>query len=628
MSKLINNHSTNRQESKRVPPNTPSKSSLLRHSSTLAPENFAIEDDEEEWDRSDVERKRQRLMSHTFSIDVTLGKENDEHQPPTPSLQRSTGSSQPNLQEALVRHPQDRESGTESPKKEDHNEGGAISPATPASKHSLHKQLNGGLDVASERTDCFDQVVDVPEADEDEAVIAKQQATLRRSERQRKLIAKAVQDGASSDASSDEECEAEGEEDDDTQKNSATGQPPVDDHIDKTPAYFKQSSSKHVTSNNTLSVLPSLEPKVYRQVLANVKAKHITHLNNLQEMYQQRFPEWYFSLQCGFNLLFYGYGSKRQLLSKFVQRYCAKYPVLVVNGYFPSCNVRDILGQISTLVDQDLPPNKRDVTHQAHTIAEAFQRPDRNYDRLYLLIHNIDGPNLQSEKAVSALSLLASIPEISVIASVDHIHAPMLWDSLKAHRFNWMYHDATTFEHYDTEMSFENSLLMKTGEDLSSNGFTNVLRSVNVNTRQLFQLLAETQIRAEEEDQKISLVSGGGDDMDLDDPRGGSSNQYTLNNHMDAERTPSKQRMSRSSSSMKGKALVKTTNQPVGVPSDIFWSRCREKFIVHSISQFRQLLKELKDHRLVLGKRRPDGQDALYIPLDRAGLELVLENMS
>ena len=45
------------------------------------------------------------------------------------------------------------------------------------------------------------------------------------------------------------------------------------------------------------------------------------------------------------------------------------------------------------------------------------------HDRLYLFIHNIDGPTLVSHKAQDFLSRLASIPNVHMIASVDHTNA-------------------------------------------------------------------------------------------------------------------------------------------------------------------------------------------------------------
>ena len=50
------------------------------------------------------------------------------------------------------------------------------------------------------------------------------------------------------------------------------------------------------------------------------------------------------------------------------------------------------------------------------------EHPD---DRIYLLIHNIDGPMLRSSKVQDKLSYLASFPNLHLIASVDHINASL-----------------------------------------------------------------------------------------------------------------------------------------------------------------------------------------------------------
>lgn len=45
--------------------------------------------------------------------------------------------------------------------------------------------------------------------------------------------------------------------------------------------------------------------------------------------------------------------------------------------------------------------------------------------QVYLLIHNIDGPMLRGEKTQSALGQLASLPNLHLVASLDHINAPL-----------------------------------------------------------------------------------------------------------------------------------------------------------------------------------------------------------
>lgn len=51
-----------------------------------------------------------------------------------------------------------------------------------------------------------------------------------------------------------------------------------------------------------------------------------------------------------------------------------------------------------------------------------YKDPDHH---LYLIMHNIDGPMLRGEKNQQALGQLASIPNMHLLASIDHINAPL-----------------------------------------------------------------------------------------------------------------------------------------------------------------------------------------------------------
>ena len=66
---------------------------------------------------------------------------------------------------------------------------------------------------------------------------------------------------------------------------------------------------------------------------------------------------------------------------------------------------------------------------------------------------------LRSAEVHSLLGELAAIPGIHVIASVDHVNAPLLWDKRTATNFNWVYHDLTTFVPYPRETAGSHTLL-------------------------------------------------------------------------------------------------------------------------------------------------------------------------
>lgn len=46
--------------------------------------------------------------------------------------------------------------------------------------------------------------------------------------------------------------------------------------------------------------------------------------------------------RCGFGLLMYGFGSKKALIEDFASAALTEYSVLVINGYLPSINLKQV----------------------------------------------------------------------------------------------------------------------------------------------------------------------------------------------------------------------------------------------------------------------------------------------
>ncbi|KAG0095630.1 Origin recognition complex subunit 2, partial [Podila epicladia] len=328
--------------------------------------------------------------------------------------------------------------------------------------------------------------------------------------------------------------------------------------------YFQDLYQKSRTSNNTLSKLPTLEHGDFIQALKRTPAKHTREMEMLTLLYEEQFPQWYFELVSGFNLLIYGYGSKRQLLTKFATTMLTDAPLIIVNGYFPTLNLKDILDKILSTALQYSGPTGT-LQEQIAFIHAYFKQPDRAVQKIYLLVHNIDGSGLRSEKAQTALSLLASCPQIHMVASIDHINANVLWDTVKAARFQWCWHELTTFKSYLAETSFENSIMVRQGE-LGARGIQFVLASLTSNGRGLFKVLAEHQIQNERE----SAGSGSGE----------NKNQAEM-----------------------------------GMAYNALFKKCQENFLVSNAVTFRTQLTEFRDHRIVQSKKGADGVEILYIPL-------------
>jgi hypothetical protein len=113
--------------------------------------------------------------------------------------------------------------------------------------------------------------------------------------------------------------------------------------------------------------------------------------------------------------------------------------------------------------------------------------------RVILVVHNIDGTGLRSLEMQNALAELAAIPTFSVVASIDHINAPLLWDGSSLLRFKWAWIPATTFEPYASETAFCSRPLLLGGDERRIEGAIVLLNSLSANARKAFRLLAQKQ---------------------------------------------------------------------------------------------------------------------------------------
>uniref|UniRef100_A0A8B9J2A1 Origin recognition complex subunit 2 n=1 Tax=Amazona collaria TaxID=241587 RepID=A0A8B9J2A1_9PSIT len=312
--------------------------------------------------------------------------------------------------------------------------------------------------------------------------------------------------------------------------------------------YFEaHSSSKVLTSDRTLQ-------KLRRRRLSQVH--FIVNPTTLGACICSHF------LSLGFNIVLYGLGSKRDLLEKFRTSLLQDSVHLVVNGYFPSITVRSILNSITEEVLDHI-GTFRSPLDQLDFIIEKFKE-DSSLE-LYVLIHNLDSQMLRGERSQQILAQLSSLPSIYLIASVDHINAPLMWDQAKLSLYNWLWYETTTFSPYVEETSYENSLLVQQSGSLALSSLTHVLLSLTVNARGIFRLLA----------------------------------QYQLEN--------------------------KGNPSYPGLSFQDFYQRCREAFLVNSDLTLRAQLTEFRDHKLIRTKRGADGVEYLLIPVDDSTLTDFLE---
>jgi len=355
--------------------------------------------------------------------------------------------------------------------------------------------------------------------------------------------------------------------------------------------YFQNlHNKKNITSDNTLSKLPILDHKEYIELLKKAPQKHVSEIKKLTTYHEQNFQQWYFELIMGFNLAFYGFGSKIKLLTKFAKEVLNNSPVFVINGFSPAVSVKAILNGISEQIIK-YTGVLGTVQEQISRIEEYFTDDKRKIKRIFLLIHNIDGINLRNDKTQTTLSLIAAIPNIHVIASVDHINASFLWDNAKVYRYNFIWHDITTYEPYTIETSFENSFMLQKNQ-LDARGVMHVLSCLTSNGRQIFRVLAEHQIVTEAEN------------IDTEEMTGGEGLLLNKGNENKSH----------------------SSYESLGLSHSAYYNLCLEKFLVSNETTFRTQLTEFKDHKIIFRKVTANS-DVYYIPLSATVLSEILENI-
>ncbi|KAJ2323372.1 Origin recognition complex subunit 2, partial [Coemansia sp. RSA 2681] len=124
-----------------------------------------------------------------------------------------------------------------------------------------------------------------------------------------------------------------------------------DDFGHNGPAYERYFQDLHTTkgsktSDNTLSKLPPLTQSECRAILSKVPIKHKGELELLEQLHRRQFRQWFFEMTCGFNLVFYGYGSKRRLMNSLATELAADAPVVIINGFFPTLNLKQSLERV------------------------------------------------------------------------------------------------------------------------------------------------------------------------------------------------------------------------------------------------------------------------------------------
>ena len=202
---------------------------------------------------------------------------------------------------------------------------------------------------------------------------------------------------------------------------------------------------------------------------------------------------------------------------------------------------------------------ERDKNHYQST---ASFNDGGSASRLYLVVHNIDGVAMRNAETQSILGELSSFPRVHLIASVDHVNAPLLWSKREAAKFNWIYQKAVTFAPYAKETANDPQLLASKGEERHVRGAANVLKSLTRNARIIYRIIAEAQI----------------------------------------------------------------SENGQGLTFPQLFQLSRESFLVTAELALRGVLTEFTDHELIKIKKVSDNEDLITVPMDNNALEQLVED--
>ncbi len=366
--------------------------------------------------------------------------------------------------------------------------------------------------------------------------------------------------------------------------------------------FFQNRSGPPEVSNNTLASLRLLDHDEYFALMRSYRDPHDAERAYLMKLHARAFPQWRFEWHEGFNICLYGWGSKRQLVSKYAQWIYPKYDpapsVVVVNGYTPKLNIRSILTLLITAaMGKDAPARISGQPAELLDLLLSYLTKHPPSSPIMILINSIDSPLLRRHSIQALLARLAAHPNINLLATADTPSFPLLWDSNLLDQFAFVFHDCTTYAPYIAELNVVDDvheLLGKKGRRVGGGeGIGFVLRSLTENSRKLYVLLLTEILSAWAEG--MPDVAGG---MDED-----TGDRGTRSAH------------------------AQESGGEVSVEYKALYQRASENFICSSEMNFRTLLKEFYDHEMIVSKKDGMGTEVLGVPLDREEMETLVEEL-
>lgn len=346
--------------------------------------------------------------------------------------------------------------------------------------------------------------------------------------------------------------------------------------LDGYEGYFDQHKQREKISTTPFSRAPSLDAKEFIERMKTLPEGLLQLQDALFERNKTMFNQWALELYSGYNLMIYGLGSKRELINNFIESWDTGYPIIIANGFNSATNFKDILNTcVLAAVPQDVSASW--LRQPSERLRLFLNYLEKTQNSLVLVLHSMDGIPLRDDKSQEFLSRLASSPHIKMIASVDHLNAPILWDSTQLSNLRLVWHNCPTYKEYTAETSYMDILsLGQSPVAVGAKVVFNVLSSLTSNAQKLYKLLVMTQY-----ERMVEAVK---------DPN-----------------TPG------------------TAHH--GVEFRAFYQMCAENFIVSNEMNFKILLTEFFEHKMADKSKDKSGAEILYVPYTLGDLEQIINDI-
>lgn len=384
--------------------------------------------------------------------------------------------------------------------------------------------------------------------------------------------------------------------------------------------FFDNRSSAAKTSMNTLSSGDLITHSAYHEIISTEEASHASNIADLHDHHAASFPLWTFELSQQFSLYLYGYGSKRTILKDFAIYLHDRSPeqpptTIMINGTHPDLTLKSVL---TTIAIAALPNQHTKLPAQAQHLASmimSYLTTSPPISPIYVLISALNSRTLTSLQSLSILAQLSAHESVHLVLTADNPNFPILFPTQLRTRFNFLFHDATTFLPYDSgtadsELSTVVDTVLellgrKTSAVSGREGVRWVLKSLPENARGLYRILVSEIL--------IAAAEGLAPAFD---------NQPERPLGEDIDKTPK---------SSKNQSRRETASQGLpGIDAKMLYQKAVEGFLCSSEMMFWSLLKEFIDHRIIIVRKDrgiTGGGEMLGVEIGKEELEGVLEDL-